>query len=333
MKKWIKSVLAVAACFGVCAMSAPRTATRATAATGVVIEDENLRSLIIETLELSSDVITENDMKGLTRLDTPSNDPAEKIVSLRGLEYAVNLTYLNLDYNKITDLTPIQNLTKLETLDISYNNGVQEGTDGITDVSCLKNLVNLTRFSSIGNDGVKDYSVVAKFKKLTYLNLSICALSSADFVSGLTALEKLYLPFNKISSAKPLANLTSLQTLALDNNQISDISCLKKLTNLKRFTVSNNNLTSVSVAYKFPALEKLDVSRNYLSDETIETLMEKITQAEVIVGPVKEGKPPVVELGKAVKKGCFGSIGSAFLFVPFALSFGVILKRKGRNEK
>lgn len=289
----------------------------------VEIVDDNLRALLIDTLSLPTDQITVNDLKQLVELETPNNDPSKKISNLSGLEYATNLTRLDLNYNKITDLTPISNLTKLEYLDISYNNGIVEGTNGITDVSCLSNLTKLTYFSSISNDGVKDYSVVKNFKDLTYLNLSICGIENIDFIKDLTSLEKLYLAYNKISHVNALSKLTSLKKLALGNNEIYNIACLKDLTKLEQFTVENNNLSDVKVVYNFTALTKLDVSRNYLTDEAFEELMEKVTADSVILMPRKEGTAPVdpnppkddngqTEASK--KGGCSNEITGSWLF-------------------
>lgn len=136
------------------AVSALGVTALAADADEVVIPDATLKAQIIDTLELSSSTVTEADMRQLTVLETPNNDPASMITDLTGLEYATNLRELNLDYNKITDLTPLQGLTSLESLNISYNNGATTGTSGITDISCLSGLTNLKSFSSIGNESI-----------------------------------------------------------------------------------------------------------------------------------------------------------------------------------
>ncbi len=317
----------------------------------VEIVDDNLRSLLINELSLSTDQITVNDLKQLTELETPDNDPSKKISNLSGLEHATNLTYLDLSYNKITDLTPISNLTKLEHLDISYNDGSVEGTNGITDISCLSNLTKLTYFSSIANKGIKDYSVVKNFKDLTYLNLSMCDIDNIEFLKDLTSLEKLYLVSNKISNVSPLRKLTSLKKLALGTNEIYSIDCLKDLTNLERFTVENNNLSDVTVVYNFTSLTHLDVSRNYLTDEAFEELMEKVTADSVIIMPRKEGTAPTdpnpptnddiindnpTETPPTDKKGCGCSneiTADYFIALLIVGVIAIVLKKKGVNKK
>lgn len=255
----------------------------------VNIPDANLKAAIINTLELSSGNITPDIMKQLTVLETPENDPAKKIKDLTGLEYAVNLEKLDLDYNKITDLTPIANLTNLKELDISYNDGAVEGTDGITDISCLEKLVNLERFESIGNQGITDYSVIANFTNLKHLNLSISEIEDISFVSGLTKLEKLYLSFNKIYNILPLQNLTSLQTLALGTNRLQDISVIANMTNLTLLDIQDNYIEDFTPILGLQNLKTLDVSRNFLSDEQMNQIIEATENAETVrLAPVAD---------------------------------------------
>lgn len=250
----------------------------------VDIPDRTLKQQIIDTLELSTDTITQNDMARLTTLETPQNDPAKMITDLTGLEYAVNLRVLDLDYNKITDLTPIAGLTKLETLDISYNNGAVSGTNGITDISYLSGLTALKSFSCIGNDGIQDFSVLNNFTGLTYLNLALCGMTDIAFVKSMPGLEKLYLSFNAISDIYPVAGLTSLQTLALGNNKVADIAPLASLASLTQLTLENNYIDDFAAVLGLTSLQKLDVSRNFLTMEQTLEIMENI-QGDVIVSP------------------------------------------------
>ena len=66
------------------------------------------------------------------------------IKSLKGLEYAINLTELHLGRNHITDVSPLKDLTNLRFLDLGDN-------WRIADVSLLRNLTNLTFLNLRGN--------------------------------------------------------------------------------------------------------------------------------------------------------------------------------------
>ena len=94
--------------------------------------DPNLRQAVRESLELPGEVLlTQLEMKRLTGLDAVESE----IKDLTGLEYATNVTWLNLGVNEIRDLSPLAELINLEVLWIFVN--------PLSDISPLANLVSL----------------------------------------------------------------------------------------------------------------------------------------------------------------------------------------------
>ena len=84
----------------------------------VEIPDPNLRVAITEALGVApSAPITENALHHLTEINVPN----KHITTLAGLEFATGITWLQIAGNRITDLTPIANLTKLEHLLMWHN--------------------------------------------------------------------------------------------------------------------------------------------------------------------------------------------------------------------
>lgn len=75
----------------------------------VKIQDEYLRKAIQKQLNLSGQ-ITVGDMRKLVSLNL------SQVESLEGLQYAINLQSLNIQYNEIRDLSPLKNLKKLTDL-------------------------------------------------------------------------------------------------------------------------------------------------------------------------------------------------------------------------
>ena len=184
----------------------------------IYIPDVNLKKLIAKEVGSTNGEVTHEQIKTLTKLSTPNNDPATKIKDITGLEEATNLVELDLNYNKIKNLTPIKNLTKLESLDISYN-----PIKGLVPVAYLTNLKYLT---AIGiNEYGLDFSVLGNLKNLYYLNLSINNIKDISFVSNLKKLDDIYLSFNRIESVEALKDLYPI-TLAIDNNNITDFSSI-----------------------------------------------------------------------------------------------------------
>ena len=116
--------------------------------TPVTIPDANLRAVIADSLDKASGAtITRGDMSTLTRLDAPNKG----ISDLTGLEFATNLTRLNLsaewvagdgyvNSNRISDsdLVLLAKLTHLAWLEL--------GDNPISDISPLSNLTKLEYF-------------------------------------------------------------------------------------------------------------------------------------------------------------------------------------------
>ena len=191
--------------------------------------------------------ITPQDMTTLTTLDVTQHDPIEgdvirgplyyamlNLTDLTGLEKATNLTDLALStedartnddpdedkglwqHAKLSDLTPIQNLTKLAYLNIEE--------DSISDLTPLAKLTNL-RSLKAGHNQIKDLTPLAGLKQLSYLDLD----------------------YNRVADITPLGQLTNLTSLALQVNQIKDISALAKLTKpMNQLMLDDNQILDLS---------------------------------------------------------------------------------------
>ena len=174
----------------------------------VNIPDPALDRLIRQKLRIRSDrPITQDDMLNLRGdLDAGGNIG---ISDITGLEYAKNLTVLNLYHNPISDISPIAGMEGLVNFNLW---GCQ-----IEDLTPLR---ALPRFEG----GFLGGNRISNLKPLT----------------GLTNITGLNLNFNSISDVRPLATLHNLFHLELDHNQIVDYSPLANLTNLQVLWIHNN---------------------------------------------------------------------------------------------
>ncbi|CAM3777137.1 hypothetical protein GCM10009865_50670 [Aeromicrobium ponti] len=199
----------------------------------VNIPDMDLKAAINYLLyKIPGADITKSELESFETLDLSGKN----IHSLEGLQYAVNLKELSLQYNQyIEDISPIANLINLEKLYISDNQ--------IADLSPLENLNKLTHLD-ISNNNLSDISLVSSFTNLTYLHAA----------------------WNQITDLHPLANLTHLTRLFLDTNNISDISPLKSLVNLSMLGLSDNHISDLSTIANLPELRTLYLSGNNISD-------------------------------------------------------------------
>ena len=209
----------------------------------VSIPDANLRVMIENALGKARGVtITVAEMKMLDRLGYTD----EGVSDLTGLEFASNLTFLQLSHNNIRDISPLAGLTKLSWLSFGSNN--------LTDISPLAGLTNL-RILYLSHNNIRDISPLAGLTNLEELGLESNNLTDISPLAGLTNLEELGLESNNLTDISPLAGLTNLEELGLESNNLTDISSLTGLTNLRILYLGFNALNSFSINNHIATLE------------------------------------------------------------------------------
>ncbi len=229
-----------------------------------VIEDANLESQIRHKLNLKEGDLTAEKLQSLDSLAVTvfyynEND----ITSIQGIENCTNLTYLRLELQSITDISPVANLTKLEYLDFNQNRTIE-------DISPISNLNNLKKLILYSNP-IKDISAIANLLGLKELWLGDTPVSDITRLTNLVNLEVLYfdgvgtgISFNSI---EPLANLTKLTKLNIAGRGIKDIKPLANLTELILLNVNyNNEITEISAVSKMKKLIRLQIRDNKIND-------------------------------------------------------------------
>ncbi|KAK0748002.1 hypothetical protein B0T21DRAFT_406557 [Apiosordaria backusii] len=151
----------------------------------------------------------------------------------RGLEDLVNLTSLDLSFNKIKHIKHISHLTNLTDIFLVSNK-----------ISKIDGLENLT--------------------KLRNLELGSNRIREITNISHLTALEELWVAKNKITTLNGLSGLSSLRLLSIQSNRIRDLSPLKEIPHLEELYISHNALESLSGIENNTALRILEISNNQI---------------------------------------------------------------------
>ena len=191
--------------------------------TVVHIPDPNLRAAIAEALGKNPNApITVEEMEGLKRLE-PWN---RGIHDLTGLHFATNLTWLNLNDNQVSDLSPIAGLINLSVLKFSRGN--------VSDLSPLAGLINLKELRFSRENNISDLSPLAGLINLEHLTFSNGKVSDISPLAGLVNLKVITAWNNPIFDISPLAGLTKLEKLDICHAGFSDISALAGLTRLNR---------------------------------------------------------------------------------------------------
>ena len=160
----------------------------------VVFEDPVFKAVI----EAELGVVDPNEADMLDLVALIAN--LKGISDITGIQYAENLLRLELVHNKITDISELSSLTKLEYLRLDNPETWPPDNNNISDISALAGLTSLQLLVLTGN----------------------AELSDISYLSDLTNLYELHLTRTLISDISPLADLTNLETLHLIEN---DLDC------------------------------------------------------------------------------------------------------------
>ncbi|CAL6051961.1 leucine-rich_repeat domain-containing protein [Hexamita inflata] len=172
-----------------------------------------------------------------------------------GLHLFPNLTILILTQNKLLQINELSTLTFLSKLDLSFN--------VITDISPLQSLKNLKYLNLTANQTLTNICPLQELTQLTILNLQQINLENASVLSTLIQLQELDLGYNKLVSLSGLQNMNQLQKLNLASNLLQDISILSTL-NLKELNISQNPDIDLQ-----PLLYMVDLKVLYVCDNAL----------------------------------------------------------------
>ena len=262
----------------------------------VLIMPRALRAVVREELGLSNVVpLTKDNIKQLTRLHAIEKG----IVNVQGLEFAVNLTELDLAGNPIEDINPLQKLINLTRLGLGATNLSD------SDLSLLSALTSL-RYLTLWDNQISDLSPLSALTSLISLGLGGNQISDLSPLLALTSLISLDLGGNQISDLSPLATLTGLRDLSLINNPLSDLRPLSNLTNLEVLDIAYCRVSDVSPLAGLENLRKLRMHHNLTRDFTPLLGLENLTDFDY--GGICEISPFPPPVTKRVKNRNFPSI-------------------------
>ena len=143
---------------------------------------------------------------------------AINIENIEALSYFTGLTFLELDDNRISDLTPLENLKELQRLRLSGNQ--------IKDISPLSVLDDLWELELDYNQ-IEDVSALEGLHNLEILWIDGNRVADIDPLCTLVNLRELYMDHNTISDLSPLYGLSSLETIVLDEIDAQEIEDLQ----------------------------------------------------------------------------------------------------------
>ncbi len=241
--------------------------------TQVNVPDRALAKILRSKLSITSKIpITQEALQTITSL---ANDyisegyrqGADEIEDLTGLEHATAMTSLSLPYHGVSNITALQSLTQLTSLDFSNNYELSNYTP-------LSGLTNLTSLNLV-NTYISDISALSGLTKLTDLNIGEdfygspfreSELSNISPLTNLTELTSLTFSKTEVSDISHLSGLTKLTTLRISDTEVSDISHISGLTNLTTLDISRTKVSNISTLSNLTKLESLYLSGNRIAD-------------------------------------------------------------------
>ena len=227
----------------------------------VEIEDATLEASIRQALELGKEeTITDSHLVNLTELVVVKVD---SLASLSGLEYAINLQKLFVEYMFVDGHFALSNLAPLSGLDKLQQLGL---------VGCQ----------------IEDISPLAGLSKLIRLDLRRNRIVQIPDLSALQNLVDLDLSQNQLTQINGLEGV-KVYRLDLSDNQIENITALSKINPhlLKtRIDLSHNLVTDLQPLVDISDLsqiEQIDVRDNPLSQISLETHIPSLVQDSITV--------------------------------------------------
>jgi len=175
----------------------------------------------LKTLDVSynelEDISQIFSVKSLQKLNLSNN----RVSSLSGIEALTTLTELSAATNGIADISMLSANTALTRLEVSNN--------ALTDITALSSLNNLQHFDFSYNK-VKELPAFTTESQLITINGSYNLLESLDQLSGLSALNSVYMDYNEqIKSVEKLATCPLLVLVNVYGTKVTEVKALTDL--------------------------------------------------------------------------------------------------------
>jgi protein phosphatase 1 regulatory subunit 7 len=179
------------------------------------------------------------------------------ISHIRGLDDLVNLTSLDLSFNKIKHIKHISHLTNLTDLFFVANKISK--IDGLAGLTKLRNL-------ELGSNRIRELQNLESLTALEELWVAKNKITSLAGLSGLPNLRLLSIQSNRIQDLSPLKDVPQLEELYISHNMLESLEGLQHSTRLRVLEVSNNKIASLAGLAPLAELEELWASYNLIAD-------------------------------------------------------------------
>jgi len=223
-----------------------------------VFKDEGVETAVCKALDKREGTITEDDLAQITELYASDYE----IYTLEDLSFMKNLEWLVVDGNNISDITPLQGLSKLKNLDICNNYD-------LSDITALKNMKEL-RSLCLMNCNVEDLTPITSLTSLETLIIANCPVYYISPLKKLIQLRYLDLGGTFVIDIEELHGLVALDYLDLTGTLVTD-ACM--LPNLSSMTILPEELKDGLPILASNSFEHLDIGAK---GEAVKSIQESL---------------------------------------------------------
>ncbi|KAK3329318.1 hypothetical protein B0H66DRAFT_610120 [Apodospora peruviana] len=174
-----------------------------------------------------------------------------------GLDDLVNLTSLDLGFNKIKHIKHVSHLKNLTELYFLANKiGKIDGLDGLDKLRSLE----------LGSNRIRELQNLDTLKGLEELWVAKNKITELKGLGGLPKLRLLSIQSNRVRDLSPLREVPQLEELYISHNAVESLEGLEHNTKLKILEISNNKIVSLKGLGPLVELEEFWASYNLIAD-------------------------------------------------------------------
>ena len=212
----------------------------------------------------------------------------EEITDLSGIEYAVNLENLSINYGENSITIPTMDLKHLDYVSLIFNDSskvdlsfldkcnnfimlhVRSTNNVEVDFSKIGNCKNLLMLD-LNNIIVKDFSKLGLAPNLESIFFSNNTENKANLnmqgIEKISKLDSLLIDNANLKNVNSLGQIKNLKVLLLSNvTGISDLSCLEESSDMRSFEVQGSDLADISFMKNWENLNSINLSNTQVKD-------------------------------------------------------------------
>lgn len=209
-------------------------------------------------------------LKGLVMMQSVDVSGIKTITTLDPLNELSELQTLNISGTNVGDLTPLRNSNKLKVLKASntriddlsplkYDIMLEDLDIAHTDVSNLSVLEILSKLEklNISHTQVNTLNDVVQCPNMAYLAVEGCKINTLQPLTELNNIVSLNISGTPIRDLTPVSHLTDLQSLKISQTPINNLNALQDMENLKELFCSNTNISDLTPLKNHRRLSKI----------------------------------------------------------------------------